>query len=994
MKNWYHSWRAAIRIARRDAWRFKGRSFLVLAMLALPILGVSAADLTIRSADLSAAQSLDRDLGRADARIDDPSLGGAPIMQNPKGENYTPVGDYDDKPWPEGDTDITAVIPADAKSLIDSEGMAKLKTTHGLLNTSIRELKAADPMAEGIMTLDRGRFPREPDEVAATNSFLESSGLHVGSKLTARGLDTTYRIVGAYELPDDLDSAQVNALPGALLGPLDKALAAAELPGTGASSTYLTDVPGDAGFTWNMVKATNTKGVIVISRAVVLDPPAASDVPLYDVEGMSENVGSSGNATQLAILSTVVGLVMLEICLLAGPAFAVGARRSRRQLGLVGANGGDRNHIRAIVLSGGLVIGVVAAVVGTVLGVGLTFAFQPLLEDVLGKRFGGFDIRPLELIGIALLAVVTGLLAAIVPAVTASRQTVVASLTGRRGIRKSNRALPVVGLTAVVLGAGIALYGSTMSDQAMLVGGGSALAELGVVALTPALVGLFGRIGRWLPLSPRLALRDAVRNRGRTAPAVAAVLAAVAGTVAVATYTASSDAQAEARYEASVPYGTVAILSPESAADVPSMRDNVQKLLPTDVRADVDRVVVGKKSCSAYGGGDDCGQYEIVRPTAYECPLWASDGTDEDPTEKLSKAEKRKLAKDWRCSYDNDGLGSMGGEILVGDEKLLRVLKIDNPDASEALANGQAVSFAKRNINTEVGNGKGSADGKGGARGGAVAPEDTLPPLEVVAPKGGVNGTIDIRLTSAADMDKLEAANMEGREPPGTVKSIPAHQISGSPNAYGVTMIVPPDVAEKAGFTTVPYGSFFSTERLPSDTQEQKLNGELAKTGSDSMLTIEKGFTPENSTTLLALAVFAGLITIGAAGIATGLAQADAEPDLKTLAAVGAPPRVRKALSGFQCGVVAAMGVVLGSASGILPAIGLRFTERRAEDRMYTRMLDEGWGGGPDATAPFVPVVIPWETLGLLLLVVPLGAAVLAALVTRSRGALARRAAI
>ncbi|MBE1598801.1 MULTISPECIES: hypothetical protein [Streptomyces] len=36
---------------------------------------------------------------------------------------------------------------------------------------------------------------------------------------------------------------------------------------------------------------------------------------------------------------------------------------------------------------------------------------------------------------------------------------------------------------------------------------------------------------------------------------------------------------------------------------------------------------------------------------------------------------------------------------------------------------------------------------------------------------------------------------------------------------------------------------------------------------------------------------------------------------------------------------------------------------------------------------------VPWETLAALLVAVPLGAALLAALVTRSRGALARRAA-
>lgn len=53
MKSSYHAWVAAIRIARRDAWRAKGRSALVLSMIALPIIGVSAADLTMRSAELT-----------------------------------------------------------------------------------------------------------------------------------------------------------------------------------------------------------------------------------------------------------------------------------------------------------------------------------------------------------------------------------------------------------------------------------------------------------------------------------------------------------------------------------------------------------------------------------------------------------------------------------------------------------------------------------------------------------------------------------------------------------------------------------------------------------------------------------------------------------------------------------------------------------------------------------------------------------------------------
>ena len=952
MTNWFHSWRAAVRIARRDAWRYKGRSFLVLAMIALPILGVSAADLTLRSSELSTEESLTRSLGAADARLSDSGYGGTPILQDPEGEMTNPAVQEENKPLPSGPTDVSKAFPAGAAVLTDSTGTAKLTTEYGLLQTQVRELKAGDPMARGLVTLLDGRLPQRADELAATEHFLEASGLKIGSSVSARGFDRTYRIVGVYELPGELKADQVNALPGAFLAGYTKAADKAGLQQPEVSTTHLLKLSG--GFTWNMVQEANKKGVAVVSRAVLLDPPARSEVPLFQQEGWNSYEDSaSARAAALAAVGTVVGLAMLEICLLAGPAFAVGARRSRRQLGLVGANGGDRRHIRAIVLAGGLVIGFAAAVVGTVLGLILTFALRPVLEDYIGRRFGSFDVRPLELLGIALLAVLTGLFAAIVPAITSSRQSVLASLTGRRGVRRSSRVLPLIGLGAVLLGAAIALYGSLISDQFVIVAGGSAIAELGVVAMTPALVGLFGRTGRWLPLSPRLALRDAVRNRGRTAPAVAAVLAAVAGTVAVATYGASEEAQRRAEYRPSLPYGAVsALVEEDGGRDAPAVRDAVQRLLPVDVRADVERLQVGRSGCSIYGQGDGCGRYELVIPKANECPLWVSTKDAPDPASRFSKEEARKLAKDWRCKEtDQSGIYVEGG-LLVGDAKALKILGIEDAGIERALAAGKIVTFSKPTVDA--------------------------------------TGKVGIRLID--DQAKADQAWEQGKEPPGRIVSLPAHLVDGDQRTYGLTAVITPATAKAAGLTTTPLGALFSTERMPSSEQRQKLDAELAKLGSGVQLHLEEGYVNENSIVLLALTVFAGLVTIGAAGIATGLAQADAEADLKTLAAVGAPPRVRRTLSGFQCGVVAAMGVVLGSAAGVLPAMGLRLTEGRERQRFYEEALEQGfYDPGP---APYVPIVVPWPTLAALLVLVPVGAAVLAALVTRSRGALARRAAI
>ncbi|WP_327740182.1 ABC transporter permease [Streptomyces nojiriensis] len=917
-------------------------------MLALPIVGVSAADLTLRSAELSPEQSLTRMIGAADARVSHSHLSG-PVYQNPDGTRTSPVGGYKnydpskssrEKPEP-----VESLLPAGTQVLKDSGGYTKVRTTHGLLDTQLRELDTHSPLVKGMITLNRGRLPEAPGEVIATQAFLKDSGYSVGSSVTPRGATSPYKVVGAYELPDELGRPEIIAPPGTLIDPLNKALVASGGRTVSADDKYLVKV-GGAGVTWDAVKAANTKGLVVVSRAVVLDPPADSEVPLYQDQTSAKSERDGNKTVQMAILATVVGLAMLEICLLAGPAFAVGARRSRRQLGLVGANGGDRRHIRSIVLSGGLVLGAVAAVIGTVVGVVLTVVLRPVLEESLGNRFGGFDFRPLELAGIALLAVITGLLAAIVPAVTASRQTVLASLTGRRGIRRANRVLPVIGLIAVGAGAAIALYGTTSDLGSPVVAGGSALAELGIVALTPVLVGLFGRLGRWLPLSPRLALRDAVRNRGRTAPAVAAVLAAVAGTVAVATYQHSYDVQMRQEYRAELPHGTGLLDATENSAykEVPALREALAKQLPLAQRADVDRLVVGKPGCEPFSTDPGCGRAEVITPKDQRCPLYE----DVKGSEAFSDAQRKELRQDWRCQGPRHGTQH---PVVVGDEKVLGVLAVTDPGSVAALKGGQAVSFDKRQVK---------------------------------------DGKLTLRIITEQGKDDI----MRGRydETPGEDKVLTVHQAPESVESWGVELILPPAAAKAAGLVTAPVGSYFRLDGTASSEQRQRMDGEIERMGGEVALRIEAGYEGDNSLVMLALAVFAGLVTIGAAGIATGLAQADAEADLKTLAAVGAAPRVRRTLSGFQCGVVALMGVVLGSAAGILPAVGLRLTEQREADALYQESIDRGYSAITEAV-PFVPISVPWETLGGLVVVVPLGAALLAALVTRSSGALARRAA-
>ena len=65
----------------------------------------------------------------------------------------------------------------------------------------------------------------------------------------------------------------------------------------------------------------------------------------------------SGDIGPYAAMALVIGFGILEIVLLAGTAFAVGARRQTRELGLVMAAGGTPRDVRRIVLLQGLFAG-------------------------------------------------------------------------------------------------------------------------------------------------------------------------------------------------------------------------------------------------------------------------------------------------------------------------------------------------------------------------------------------------------------------------------------------------------------------------------------------------------------------------------------------------------------------------------------------------------------------------------------------------------------
>ena len=106
---------------------------------------------------------------------------------------------------------------------------------------------------------------------------------------------------------------------------------------------------------------------------------------------------------------------------------------------------GTPAQLRRIVLADGVVLGTVAAVSGVALGIAAAAASRPAARAPVQhphRRLPGVSRgagRP------GRVAVVTGVLAALVPAWIAARQDVVAALAGRRGITRSRRRWVVLG---------------------------------------------------------------------------------------------------------------------------------------------------------------------------------------------------------------------------------------------------------------------------------------------------------------------------------------------------------------------------------------------------------------------------------------------------------------------------------------------------------------------------------------------------------------------
>jgi putative ABC transport system permease protein len=557
-------WKPALRLARRDAWRHKGRSTLALVMIALPVLAVTAADVLYLTAEVRGAESLDRRLGTADARITFEA--GTGTAAGRVYQSFDPDdGSMSESAGKAGDPVTIATV----RSILGRDVPAterrndwdmRVETERGLVYAEGFELDTASPLVAGLYQLEDGRWPEAVDEVVVSPE-VAAKGFPTGAELTVHDGET-YTVVGRAESTSYLDSSFVIGPPRSL----------DVQPEDGITAWHI----GGGPVSWDEVQALNAVGAIVLSRAVVENPPPDSELP-SQVQQWDGYVDQSW----IAVVALVVVMALLEVALLAGPAFAVGARRQSRTLALMAASGGTPKQARRVILAGGLVLGGAAAAVGVVLGIAVGWALLPVVQHFSNEWLGPFDVNPLHLLLIAAFGLVSAFLAAVVPAWIASRQDVVAVLAGRRGDRKPSLRSPLLGLLMVGFGVAVSVAGAKGGGGELAIAASAVVAVLGMILLVPVVLAVIARAGRRLPLVVRYAVRDAARHRTRTVPAVAAVAATVTGVVALGIANSSDAAQNEATYQALLPMGMGHVILPQTGADWQAIEDLIAREAPS-----------------------------------------------------------------------------------------------------------------------------------------------------------------------------------------------------------------------------------------------------------------------------------------------------------------------------------------------------------------------------------------------------------------------------
>ena len=357
------------------------------------------------------------------------------------------------------------------------------------------------PYSGPMLALTQGRYPAGAGQVAVTGQLAQALQLRIGSPLSLGGQHQT--VTGIVENPSDL------------------------------SDQFALVSPAGAG---------PPQSVTVLLNA----SPASFAAFLAAFRGPLE-WQARGASTQGAVAGGVLGAVtalLLLVSLVAAAGFAVIAARRQRQLGMLAAIGATRKQLRMVMVTGGAVVGVIAAVAGTALGLAAWIAAAPSLDTFAGHRIDRLAI-PWDLVALGmLLAVATTTAAAWWPARAAARLPVTLALSGRPPRPRPAHRLAM--LAALMIVAGVTCLGLANQARPPLIIAGALAMTLGILLISPLAIRALAALGGRAPVATRLALRDLARHQARSGAALAAISLALGIAAAIIVSSAADRSAASA----------------------------------------------------------------------------------------------------------------------------------------------------------------------------------------------------------------------------------------------------------------------------------------------------------------------------------------------------------------------------------------------------------------------------------------------------------------
>jgi putative ABC transport system permease protein len=349
------------------------------------------------------------------------------------------------------------------------------------------DLRAQDPhgaFGQPMLSLVSGHFPAGPGQVAVTQGVADTFSLRIGDLWHQGG--QVRRVTGIVQNPQSLLDEFALVAPGQVSQP--------------SQVTVLFTAP----------RSKNLSSIGSVSHYVVTRQDAAASNPF--------------NPETIVLGLVTVGMLLIALVAVGG--FTVLAQRRLRSLGMLGALGATDRNIRLVVRVNGVLVGVVGALAGAVLGLAVWLAYRPRLESSAHHLIGPFQL-PWIVIGPAMaLAVVATYFAASRPARAITRIPIVAALSGRPAPPKQVHRSALPGVVLFVVAAALLSYSGKSNGN----GGGALELILGIVLLVVAIILLapfclviLARVGRRAPIAIRLALRDLARYRARSGSALSAI---------------------------------------------------------------------------------------------------------------------------------------------------------------------------------------------------------------------------------------------------------------------------------------------------------------------------------------------------------------------------------------------------------------------------------------------------------------------------------------